>query len=245
MTSITEQQSRSNQLYWVADNTIASGFPPVSSALRDPDGLLAIGGDLSPATLLDAYQKGIFPWYSSGQPILWWSPNPRCILELDDLKISNSLRKTIRKGIYQTSFNQAFTRVVRSCSGPRKGNDDTWITGEMYRAYTELHNQGHAISVETWHQDELVGGLYGVVIGRVFFGESMFSRKTDASKIALVQLVQELKYRQFRIIDCQVHSRHLQSLGAKPMQRDAFINLLEYYCASKPVYHWPKHRIQL
>lgn len=239
MTRISAQQSQTNQLYWVADNVIAQGFPPVSKALRDPDGLLAIGGDLSPATLLDAYQRGIFPWYSSGQPILWWSPNPRCVLELNQLKVSRSLQKTLRKGIYQVSFNRCFDQVILACSRPRRDSEDTWITTEMANAYKELHRLGRAISIETWYQGELVGGLYGVVIGRVFFGESMFSKKTDASKVALVRLVEELNRKQFRIIDCQVHSRHLQSMGAVPMPRDMFVNLLAHYCRPAVTYDWP------
>ena len=239
MTRISDQQSQTHQLYWVADNIIASGFPPVSSALRDPDGLLAIGGNLSPEMLLDAYRQGIFPWYSSGQPILWWSPNPRCVLELDDLRISKSLNKTLRKGIYQVSFNRRFNQVIEACSGPRKEREDTWITSEMADAYRQLHRLGHAISIETWRGEELAGGLYGVVIGRVFFGESMFSRQTDASKVALVHLVEELKQKNFRIIDCQVHSRHLQSMGAIPMARDMFVNLLQHYCTPAMTYSWP------
>ena len=239
MTRVSAQQSQTNQLYWVADNIIASGFPPVASALRDPDGLLAIGGNLSPAMLLDAYQQGIFPWYSSGQPILWWSPNPRCVLELDSLRISKSLNKTLRKGIYQVSFNSCFDRVIDACSQRRQEREDTWITPEMADAYKQLHRLGHAISIEAWCQDELAGGLYGVVIGRVFFGESMFSRKTDASKVALVHLVEELNQKDFRIIDCQVHSRHLQSMGASPMARDMFVNLLQHYCTPDMKYSWP------
>ena len=211
----------------------------MASALRDPDGLLAIGGNLSPATLLDAYRQGIFPWYSSGQPILWWSPNPRCVLALDDLRISKSLRKTLRRGVYQVSFNRCFDRIINACSGPRREREDTWITSEMAEAYRQLHRLGHAISVETWQQGELAGGLYGVVIGRVFFGESMFSRIPDASKVALVHLVEELKQKDFRIIDCQVHSRHLQTLGATPMARDMFVNLLQHYCTPAMTYSWP------
>lgn len=239
MTTNSTRQSGSGQLYWVADNVIATGFPPVSSALRDPDGLLAIGGDLSPETILEAYRLGIFPWYSNGQPILWWSPNPRCVLELDDLKVSKSLKKTISRAIYKTSFNLAFDEVVYACSEPRKGHADTWITLEMAQAYKRLHELGHAISVETWFENKLVGGLYGITIGRVFFGESMFSRMPDASKVALVCLVRELKQKQFRIIDCQVHSRHLQSLGATPMPRDLFVNLLDHYCSQPVTYNWP------
>ena len=245
MTTLSAHQSRTSHLYWVADNVIASGFPPVDRALRDPDGLLAIGGDLATATLLDAYQRGIFPWYSSGQPILWWSPNPRCVLELDNLKISRSLRKTLRKDIYQVSFNHCFDQVIQACAGPRRGNRETWLTPEMTAAYQQLHQQGHAISIETWRDNELAGGLYGIAIGRVFFGESMFSIHPDASKVALVCLVRELQQKNFRIIDCQVHSRHLQSLGATPMQRDLFVNLLNHYCAPPVTYDWPVERVPL
>lgn len=244
MTIVSSQQSQTNQLYWVADNVIANGFPPVSSALRDPDGLLAIGGNLSTKTLLDAYQHGIFPWYSSGQPILWWSPNPRCVLELDGLKISKSLNKTLHKNIYQISFNHAFDDVIHACSGPRKTHEDTWITDEMSEAYRQLHRLGDALSIETWQQDELVGGLYGIVIGKVFFGESMFSKSKDASKVALVSLVEELKQKRFRIIDCQVHSKHLQTMGATPMSRDLYVNLLKHYCQPTITYDWPTSRTQ-
>ena len=239
MTTLSLHQSQTSQIYWVADNVIASDFPPVHRALRDPDGLLAIGGDLSPATLLHAYQRGIFPWYSSGQPVLWWSPNPRCVLELDNLKISRSLRKTLRKGIYRVSFNHCFDQVIQSCAEPRRGHGGTWLTPEMTAAYQQLHKLGHAISIETWRGDELAGGLYGIVSGKVFFGESMFSSYPDASKIALVHLVQELTRKKFRIIDCQVHSQHLQSLGATPMQRDLFVNLLNHYCLPAVAYDWP------
>jgi leucyl/phenylalanyl-tRNA--protein transferase len=239
MTTLSAYQSQSNQLYWVADNVIAHGFPPVNSALRDPDGLLAIGGDLTPATLLDAYPRGIFPWYSHGQPILWWSPNPRCVLELDNLIVSRSLRKTLRKGIYQVSFNRCFDRVIHACAAPRRGHEDTWLTPDMTAAYRQLHQLGHAVSVETWQGDRLAGGLYGIVIGRVFFGESMFSHHADASKVALVRLVEELRRKHFRIIDCQVHSRHLQSLGATPMPRDLFVNLLRHYCRPGAPHDWP------
>lgn len=239
MTILSVHQSQTSQLYWVADNIIARGFPPVSSALRDPDGLLAIGGDLTSATLLDAYRRGIFPWYSNGQPILWWSPNPRCVLELENLKISKSLGKTLRKNIYGVTFNRCFDRVIQFCAKPRRGHKDTWLTPEMSVAYRQLHRLGHAISVETWHDDVLAGGLYGLSIGKVFFGESMFSLQTDASKVALVALVRELVRKNFRIIDCQAHSRHLQSLGATPMTRDLFVNLLDHYCQPSCDHDWP------
>jgi leucyl/phenylalanyl-tRNA--protein transferase len=239
MTTLNLHQSRTGQLYWVADNVIAAEFPPVNRALRDPDGLLAIGGDLSPDRLLSAYRQGIFPWYSRGQPILWWSPNPRCVLELENLKISRSLHKTLRKGVYQVSFNRCFDQVIRSCATPRRGQEDTWLTYEMSAAYRALHQRGDAVSVESWFEGKLAGGLYGLAIGRVFFGESMFSSRTDASKVALVHLVRELERKKFRIIDCQVHSRHLQSLGATPMPRDLFVNLLQHYCTPAIAHAWP------
>jgi len=239
MTILSVHQSQSSQLYWVADNVIASGFPPVSRALRDPDGLLAIGGDLTPASLLDAYRRGIFPWYSDGQPILWWSPNPRCVLELENLKISRSLGKTLRNKTFNVTFNRCFDRVIQSCAKPRRGHNDTWLTPEMSAAYRQLHRLGHAISVETWHDDVLAGGLYGISIGKVFYGESMFSLQADASKVALVGLVRELVRKKFRIIDCQVHSRHLQSLGATPIARDLFVNLLDHYCQPAIFHDWP------
>lgn len=239
MTTLGKGQSSDNQLYWVADNIIASDFPDVNSALRDPDGLLAIGGDLKPGRLLEAYSKGIFPWYSKGQPILWWSPNPRCVLEMDDLIISRSLKKTLRKEIFQVTFNRTFEGVITACSEARWGSTETWITKEMIEAYLALHNMGHALSVECWFEERLMGGLYGVVLGDVFFGESMFSRKSDASKVALVHLVEQLKARGFRLIDCQVHSRHLQSLGAKPIPRNLFINILKQYCNNERIHDWP------
>lgn len=239
MTTIGKGQSSDSQLYWVADNVIAGDFPPVNSALRDPDGLLAIGGDLSPKRLLDAYAKGIFPWYSKGQPILWWSPNPRCVLEMENLKISRSLKKTLRRNIFRVTFNQAFADVMTGCAEARWGSTETWITKEMFQAYLELHNLGYAVSVECWYDERLMGGLYGVVLGEVFFGESMFSRKNDASKVALVHLVEHLKRKNFRLIDCQVHSRHLQSLGAKPISRNLFVNILGHYCHRERIHNWP------
>ena len=240
MTIISTEQSHGNLIYWVADNIIADDFPPVSSALRDPDGLLAIGGDLSIPRLLEAYRRGIFPWYSEGQPILWWSPNPRCVIELNNFRISKSLRKILKNGKYKVTFNKAFKDVIRLCAEPRSGHDGTWITRDIASTYTRLHNLKYAISVETWHDDVLCGGLYGVVIGRVFFGESMFSRESNASKIALARLVEILKQNQFRIIDCQVYSKHLQSLGAIPMERDKFVNILQHYCSENIVTKWPE-----
>ena len=221
----------SGQFFWVADNVIGSELPEVSKALRHPDGLLAIGGNLEADTLLNAYRRGIFPWYSQGQPILWWSPDPRCVLEPGQVRISRSLARTLRRNKFKVSFNQAFAEVVRGCSLPRGDTADTWITPDMAEAYTRLHRLGHALSCECWHDGALAGGLYGVVIGRVFFGESMFSRVADASKVALVRLAEMLDKRRFRLIDCQVHSSHLESLGAKSMPRDTFIGILRYYCS--------------
>ncbi|MCY4210105.1 MAG: leucyl/phenylalanyl-tRNA--protein transferase [Gammaproteobacteria bacterium] len=219
------------RFYWVADNVIGADFPEVSSALRNPDGLLAIGGDLEPATLLTAYRRGIFPWYSEGQPLLWWSPDPRCVLEPDQVRINRSLARTLKRNTFKVSFNQAFADVVRGCSAPRGDDTGTWITTDMAAAYLRLHHLGHALSCECWHEGELAGGLYGVVIGKVFFGESMFSRKTDASKVALVRLAQLLRQRRFRLIDCQIHSPHLERLGAKSMARDDFVGILKHYCS--------------
>ncbi|MCY4154624.1 MAG: leucyl/phenylalanyl-tRNA--protein transferase [Gammaproteobacteria bacterium] len=219
------------RFYWVADNVIGADFPEVSSALRNPDGLLAIGGDLEPATLLTAYRRGIFPWYSEGQPLLWWSPDPRCVLEPDQVRINRSLARTLKRNTFKVSFNQAFADVVRGCSAPRGDDTGTWITTDMAAAYLRLHHLGHALSCECWHESELAGGLYGVVIGKVFFGESMFSRKTDASKVALVRLAQLLRQRRFRLIDCQIHSPHLERLGAKSMARDDFVGILKHYCS--------------
>jgi len=202
-------------------------FPPVRSALEEPNGLLAAGGDLSPERLLDAYRRGIFPWYSEGDPILWWSPDPRMVLFPRELKISRSLGKTLRNRRYETRFDSAFEEVIKSCAAPRKGEAGTWISGAMMAAYLELHRLGHAHSVETWIDGDLAGGLYGVAVGRVFFGESMYSRVRDASKIALAALVAHLDSAGFGLIDCQMHTRHLETLGAREIPRARFSRLLE------------------
>jgi len=238
MTTRSQQRGK-NRLYWVKDNILSDQFPKVSDALRDPDGLLAIGGDLGIERLLEAYQSGIFPWFNEGQPILWWSPNPRCVLEMEDFKISRSLRKRLRQKKFTVTFNKAFDDVLMACAEPRKDISETWITEQMKRVYSQLHASGYAHSVEAWSDDKLVGGLYGVSLGQIFFGESMFSRVTDASKVALTHLVHETKLRNFRLIDCQVHSYHLQSLGAKPIPREMFINILEHYCSRQKTLHWP------
>ena len=234
----TATANSANQLFWVADQVIAKDFPPVSSALRDPDGLLAIGGDLAPERLLVAYRRGIFPWYSTGQPILWWSPNPRCVLEPDKLKVSRSLQKTLRQARYRITCNQAFGEVINACTRKEQVETDTWITPEVIDAYTRLHEGGHVLSVESWDQNGLAGGLYGVIIGRIFFGESMFSRRPDASKAALAGLCQALQQGGFRLIDCQVYSRHLHSLGAVPIPRELFVNILDQYCDREAFAGW-------
>jgi leucyl/phenylalanyl-tRNA---protein transferase len=218
--------------YRIPPHDTSFQFPDVRLALKDPDGLLALGGDLSPERLTAAYRHGVFPWYSDDQPILWWSPNPRSVLQPDGIKISRSLRKTLRKALFSVTFDQAFADVVEACSQPR-GTDDhsgTWITDEMKQGYLQLHQQGVAHSVECWRGDSLVGGLYGVALGAVFFGESMFSRQTDASKVAFVRLAQQLKHWDYALIDCQIQSQHLDSLGAHNISRDAFSALLAQHC---------------
>jgi leucyl/phenylalanyl-tRNA--protein transferase len=208
---------------WLEDS---GDFPAVQRAQRRPNGLLAAGGDLSPERLLRAYRLGIFPWYSEGEPILWWSPDPRMVLFPADLKVARSLAKTLRKPGYEVRADTAFEAVIDACSEPRPRQRGTWITVEMKQAYVRLHRLGIAHSVETWRDGELIGGLYGVAIGRVFFGESMFSRASDASKIALVALVQQLRQWQFGLIDCQMNTPLLSSFGAREIPRAQFTRLL-------------------
>lgn len=201
-------------------------FPPVETALGEPNGLLAAGADLSPQRLLDAYSRGIFPWFNAGEPILWWSPNPRMVLFPAEFKPSRSLRKRLRRGDYAVKIDTAFREVMLACAAPRPKQQGTWITPQMVDAYVRLNALGHAHSVETWIEGELVGGLYGVTIGRVFFGESMFTRVTDASKIAFAHLVAKLRDWGYALIDCQISTRHLASLGAREIPRSAFTALL-------------------
>jgi len=215
--------------YWLNPYDPAD-FPDVALALRDPDGLLAVGGDLSVERLLAAYQRGIFPWYSGDQPILWWSPDPRSVLFPDKLHVSRSLRKVLRKQEYKITFDTAFAEVIRACSQPRAGDPGTWITDEMQQAYIRLHQAGYAHSIEIWLNGKLVGGLYGIAIGKVFFGESMFSRVTDASKVAFVFLVRQLQRWQFGVIDCQIQSAHLDQFGAELIPRSEFTMLLNQFC---------------
>lgn len=218
--------------FWLDPKDHSYSFPPVEYALREPDGLLAVGGDLVPQRILNAYRHGIFPWFSPGQPILWWSPDPRAVLFPEKLKVSRSLRKSIDRNTFRVTFNNAFEQVIRACAEtPRRGQDGTWISEEMQQAYIHLHEMGYAHSAESWLEDELVGGLYGLRLGRIFFGESMFSHRTDASKVPFVQLVRKLQSEGVVLIDCQVTTGHLLSLGAEEIPRQRFIELLERYTA--------------
>jgi len=202
-------------------------FPPVEHALSDPNGLLAAGADLAPGRLVDAYRHGIFPWYSEGQPVLWWSPDPRMVLFPGELKLSRSLRKRIARRDYVVKADSEFEGVVRSCAAaPRPGQEGTWITQDMIRAYGALHRAGHAHCVETWIGGKLAGGLYGVAIGRMFYGESMFADVADASKIALAHLVRQLERWDYGMIDCQMTTEHLARFGAREIPRTEFIRKL-------------------
>ena len=215
-------------------NDTSFEFPNVSLALEEPNGLLAIGGDLSPQRLLSAYRQGIFPWFNPGEPVLWWSPDPRAVLMPDKLKISRSLKKTLNREIFTVTTDLVFDEVVAACAAPRLKQPGTWITGDMRIAYGRMHELGHAHSVECWQNNTLVGGLYGMAIGQVFFGESMFSREKDASKVALVVLADKLKEWGYQLIDCQVPSEHLSQLGAEHMPRDQFCGLLERLVTKPP-----------
>lgn len=223
-------------LPWLDPDT---AFPPAERALKEPNGLLAAGADLSPERLVTAYRRGIFPWFEPGQPILWWSPDPRAVLYPDRLRISRSLKKTIRRGHFRWTFNQAFEQVMGGCAAPRRDQEGTWITPIMRRAYAELHRRGIAHSVETWEGEELVGGLYGLAMGRFFFGESMFSRRSDASKTALVFLAEFLRKQGYILIDCQVANDHTVSLGTETMPRTEYLALLERWHDAELPPHWP------
>ena len=215
---------------WIPESAPAQAFPDVDVALLEPNGLLALGGDLSVSRLLYAYAHGIFPWYSEDQPILWWSPDPRMVIEPHGLKVSRSLRKRIRQREYEITRNRCFEQVVEACAAPRSSGNGTWILPEMQQAYVQLHQLGHAHSIECWFDGDLVGGLYGVAIGRVFFGESMFSRRVDASKVALAHLC-ALGY---ALIDCQLPSEHLVSMGAVLLSRTQFCLRLDELCWQSP-----------
>jgi leucyl/phenylalanyl-tRNA---protein transferase len=213
-------------------------FPPLDQALREPPGLLAAGGDLSPTRLLAAYERGVFPWYSAQQPILWWSPDPRMVLFPEEFKCSRSLQKTIRNGSFTTQVDCAFSDTIRGCAAPRRSGPDTWLNEEMIESYEKLHCLGFGHSIETYQNDRLVGGVYGLQLGQVFFGESMFSRERDASKVALARLVEECRARDIKVIDCQVASNHLESLGAREVSRLQFVGLLDTYARRSPRGSW-------
>ncbi len=222
---------------WLGPN---DPFPEMDRAMREPNGLLAAGADLSPERLLAAYRRGIFPWFGPGEPILWWSPDPRMVLVPDEFKISRSLAKRLRRGDYEVRFDTAFETVMRACAEPRPGQQGTWIVEEMIQAYGRLHELGYAHSVESWQDGRLVGGLYGMALGRMFFGESMFSRATDASKVALAHLVERLQGLDFGLIDCQMETKHLASMGARPIARQEFVSRAEVLVNLYPVPgKWP------
>jgi leucyl/phenylalanyl-tRNA--protein transferase len=211
---------------WLSALDAPEWFPPLDQALEEPAGLLAAGGDLSPARLVAAYARGIFPWYSPGQPVLWWSPDPRAVLFPEEFHCSRSLARTIRSGEFSVSDDRDFAAVIDGCAAPRAASPGTWITSDMRAAYLELHRLGHAHSVEVWRGGELAGGLYGVRLGELFFGESMFSRERDASKVALAHLVSMCLRNNVAVIDCQLPSRHLASLGVRCIPRSQFESLL-------------------
>jgi leucyl/phenylalanyl-tRNA---protein transferase len=222
----------SNGYYQLSTGRVAAidthcPFPPLNQALCEPNGLIAIGGNLSPARLLSAYKQGIFPWYNEGEPIMWWSPNPRMVLFPDELKISASLKKTLKKNLFEVRFNTSFREVMTACSlTPRGEQGGTWISEDMIHAYCQLHNLGHAICMESWLENKLVGGCYGVIINKMFYGESMFHHVTDASKVAFVHLVQQLQNQGVGMIDCQMKTPLLASFGGREIERDEFINKL-------------------
>jgi len=224
---------------------IADSFPPLDKASKDPNGLLAIGGDLQPQRLLAAYRRGIFPWYSQGQPILWWSPDPRMVLFPDHFHISRSLKKSLKRKIFQVSVDQDFAGVIKACARPRAYSDETWINEAMQTAYIELHNLGYAHSLEIWLDEKMVGGLYGIALGKVFFGESMFSVETDASKLAFWALSVYLQKQNVKMIDCQVDNDHLTSLGAENIPRKQFEQILIEHIHDIQPQTWTQPRMGL
>lgn len=211
-------------------------FPPPETALDNPNGLLAAGGDLSPERILVAYRHGIFPWFNPGDPILWWSPNPRTVIYPNQFHISKSLRKALKKGIYYVTFDNCFEDVMRACAAPRTYADGTWIDEDIIAGYTELHRRGYAHSVEVWQENQLVGGLYGMALGKVFFGESMFSRASNASKFGFAYLVRQLSQWNFELIDCQIANDHLFTLGAVEIPREEFQKILVKFAHKPSVY---------
>jgi leucyl/phenylalanyl-tRNA--protein transferase len=227
-------------LTWLQRNNL--DFPPLEKATREPNGLLAAGGDLSAERLIQAYRHGCFPWFSEGQPILWWSPDPRTVLLSDELHVSRSLGKLLRQERYQVTFDRNFAAVIEACAAPRDYADGTWITDSMQNAYVQLHARGLAHSVEVWDGVELVGGLYGLAMGQLFFGESMFSRADNASKVGFATLVEHLKAWGFVLIDCQMPTQHLQSLGARSIPRTEFAQYLRQHLDAATSADWLPRR---
>ncbi|MED5535174.1 MAG: leucyl/phenylalanyl-tRNA--protein transferase [Pseudomonadota bacterium] len=217
-------------MYWLSPTEGPDSFPSPENALAEPNGLLAVGGDLSPERLLAAYPRSIFPWYEEGQPILWWSPDPRAVLFPEDLHVSRRLARTLRHSNITISVDTSFRAVIQGCATPRRYADGTWITPAMLQAYEQLHKLGYAHSFEAWDGDDLVAGMYGIAIGQVFFGESMFTRISNASKIVFVRAVEYLQSKRFELIDCQIWSDHLESLGATTVPRAAFVDYLGSLC---------------
>ena len=222
------------RLHWLDPRNPQQPFPPVHLAMRDPNGLLAIGGDLSLSRLLRAYSQGIFPWFNPDEPILWWCPDPRAVLAPGELHVSHSLKKRVRKNDYAVTFDRAFPEVLDACSAARAKSRGTWLGVDMKCAYYDLYRSGHCHSVEVWREGALIGGLYGVALGRAFFGESMFSRAADGSKIAFVYLCRQLQAWDFELSDCQISSAHLATLGARDLSRDSFLARLRVATAQSP-----------
>jgi leucyl/phenylalanyl-tRNA--protein transferase len=232
------------RICWLQNSDPPDAFPPVAQALVEPNGLLAAGGDLSPERILCAYRAGIFPWFESGQPILWWSPDPRCVLRPERFHVATSLRRSARSSGFELTFNRACTEVIDACAERRNGQSGTWITNEMKQAYKGLHASGWVHSVEVWQGQTLVGGIYGLASGAAFFGESMFSRVSDASKIAMMALCRVLLRQSFVLLDCQVASPHLMTLGAELMRRTEFSGLLaEVNRSPDRAAFWPNSRM--
>ncbi|MDX1507924.1 MAG: leucyl/phenylalanyl-tRNA--protein transferase [Woeseiaceae bacterium] len=236
----------SKRVAWLTPSDPPHAFPDIATAMQEPDGLLAAGGDLSPERLLYAYRNGIFPWYDEGQPVLWWSPDPRCVLAPADYHVSRRLQRDIAASRFELTFNMAFADVIAACAGPRRSGQSTWITADMMRAFTALYDAGWAHSIEVRDDGELVGGVYGIAIGRVFFGESMFSARSNTSKMALLGLCRVLERHRFELVDCQVVSGHLLTLGAKTIPRQEFRAILDARCGDPtPFDGWPGEPVQI
>ena len=236
----------STRVKWLNPTDSPSNFPDVETALTEPDGLLAAGGDLSSERILAAYSSGIFPWYEEGQPILWWSPDPRCVMRPDDYHVSRRLRQYAHSSTFTLTFNQAFADVIRACAGERRSEQGTWITSDMIAAFEKLHADGWAHSVEIWDESELVGGIYGMCIGRIFFGESMFSHRDNASKFGMIALSRTLSKHDFALLDCQVQSQHLVSLGATTLARSEFTAILRTSCIPASRFDdWPEKVLRI